>query len=108
MSWRDIVSAWLATKTPQEDRLILDLIRCLVEANIIPEILVDNSMLQSILFTQIMLETLNGLSVPKAPQGNTYLPRERQRNDDVGSWRKKCQTNQNVGRTNRSEFGPLL
>ena len=28
-------------------------------------------MLQTILLTQIMLETLNGLSGPKAPQGNT-------------------------------------
>ena len=44
----------------------------MVETNIIPERLVDNSTLQSILLTQIVLETLNGLSVPKAPQGNTY------------------------------------
>ena len=28
-------------------------------------------MLQTILLTQIMLETLNGLSVPEAPQGST-------------------------------------
>ena len=28
--------------------------------------------LHSILLTQIMLETLNGKSVPKAPQGNTF------------------------------------
>ena len=72
MSWKDIVSAWLSNKTRQEDRPILDLIRCLVETNIIPETLVDNSMLQTILLTQIMLETLNGLAVPKAPQGNTF------------------------------------
>ena len=56
----------------KEDRLILDLIRCLVETNIITETLVDNSWLQLILLTQIMLETLNGISVPKAPQGNTF------------------------------------
>ena len=31
-----------------------------------------NSTLQSILLTQIMLETLNGISVPKAPQGNNF------------------------------------
>ena len=72
MSWKDIVSAWLSNKTRQEDRPILDLIRCLVETNIIPETLVDNSMLQTILLTQNMLETLNGLAVPKAPHGNTF------------------------------------
>ena len=36
------------------------------------ETLVDNLTLHSILLTQIMLETLNGISVPKAPQGNTF------------------------------------
>ena len=44
----------------------------MVETNIIPETLVNNSTLQSILLTQIMLETLNGISVPKAPQGNNF------------------------------------
>ena len=48
MFWQDIVSAWLSNKTRQ-DRSILDLIRSLVETNIIPETLVDNSMLQTIL-----------------------------------------------------------
>ena len=67
MFWRDIVSAWLSNKT-WLDRLILDLIWSLVEKNIIPKTLVDNSMLQTILLTQITLEMLNGLSVPKAPQ----------------------------------------
>ena len=51
---------------------LLDLIRCLVDTNIIPEALVNNSTLQSIWLTQIMLETLNGISVPKAPQGNNF------------------------------------
>ena len=32
----------------------------------------NNSTLQSILLTQIMFETLNGISVPKAPQGNNF------------------------------------
>ena len=70
MSWRDIVGAWLLNKKD-----LMDLIRCLVQTNIIPEMLANNSTLQSILLTQIMLETLNGISVPKAPQGNnfTYL-----------------------------------
>ena len=67
MLWRDIVGAWLLNKKD-----LVDLIRCLVETNIIPETLVDNSTLQSILLTQIMLETLNGISGPKAPQGNNF------------------------------------
>ena len=71
MFWFDIISAWLSNKT-RPDRSILDLIRRLVETTIIPETLVDNSMLQMILLTQIMLGTLNGLSVPKALQGNTF------------------------------------
>ena len=52
--------------------MILDLLRYLVERNTIPETLVDNSTLQSILLTQVMLETLIGISVPKASQGNTF------------------------------------
>ena len=67
MLWRDIVGAWLLNKKD-----LVDLIRGLVETNIIPETLVDNSTLQSILLMQIMLETLNGISVPKAPQGNNF------------------------------------
>ena len=43
-----------------------------METNIIHETLVNNSTLHSILLTQIMLETLNGISVPKAPQGNNF------------------------------------
>ena len=43
-----------------------------METNIIPETLLNNSTLQSILLTQIMLETLNEISVPKAPQGSNF------------------------------------
>ena len=39
MSWRDIISTWLTNNSRKEDRLILDLIRYLVERNIIPETL---------------------------------------------------------------------
>ena len=72
MTWRGIITTWLTSNSHKGDRLILDLIRYLVEGNIIPETLVDNLTLHSILLTQIMLETLNGISVPKAPQGNTF------------------------------------
>ena len=72
MTWRGIITTWLTSNSHKGDHLILDLIRYLVEGNIIPETLVDNLTLHSILLTQIMLETLNGISVPKAPQGNTF------------------------------------
>ena len=72
MTWRDIIIAWLTSNSHKGDRFILDLIRYLVEGNIIPETLVDNLTLHSILLTQIMLETLNGISVPMASQGNTF------------------------------------
>ena len=67
MWWRDIVGVWLLNK-----KNLVDLIQCLVERNIILETLVNNSTLQSILLTQIMLETLNGIFVPKALQGNNF------------------------------------
>ena len=38
MSWRDIVGVWLLNKKD-----LVDLIRCLVETNIIPETLVDKA-----------------------------------------------------------------
>ena len=44
-----------------------------METNIIPKTFVDNPTLQLILLTQIMLETLNGISVPKALQGNNFV-----------------------------------
>ena len=53
--------------------MILDLIHYLVERNIIPETLVDNLTLHSILLTQMMLETLNGISVPKHRRGIPLL-----------------------------------
>ena len=70
MCWRDIVKNWFLTKTLQHEKLeILNLIRQLIEINIIPETLVDNETLQSILLTQILLETLDGVSVPRTLQG---------------------------------------
>ena len=108
MSWRDIISTWLTNNSRKEDRLILDLIHYLVERNIIPETLVDNLTLHSILLTQIMLETLNGISVPKARQGNTftYHANAKEMMWELGA--KKRQTHQIVRRTNGSELGPLL
>jgi hypothetical protein len=59
MSWRDIVTNWLLTQ--QENLAILDLLRHLIQANMIPSTLIDNSTLHSIMLTQVMLETLNGV-----------------------------------------------
>ena len=36
-----------------------------------------------------------------------YLPRERQRSDDVGTRGEECETHQIVRRANRSELGSL-
>ena len=108
MSWRDITSTWLTNNTRKEDRLILDLIRYLVERNIIPETLVDNLTLHSILLTQVMLETLNGISVPTAPQGNTFTYHANDK--EMMMWElgaKKRETHQIVRRANGSELGSL-
>ena len=107
MSWRDITSTWLTNNLGKEDRLILDLIRYLVERNIIPETLVDNLTLHSILLTQIMLETLSGISVPKAPQGNTFTYRANAKEMMMWELGAKNAKHQIVRRTNRSETGPL-
>ena len=109
MGWRDIVTRWLSDKALNRDEnvVLLDLLRHLVHANMVPLTLIDNSTLNSILLTQIMLESLAHLEVPAAPQGeHLYLPHERQGDDDVGSWCKKYKTDQNVGRTDWGE--PLL
>ena len=40
--------------------------------NMIPATLIDNATLHSIILTQTILETLTGITVPRAPQGNTF------------------------------------
>ena len=44
----------------------------MVEINTIPTTLVDNETLQSILLTQIRLETFNKVSVPRKSQGKDF------------------------------------
>ena len=48
----------------------LELIKLLVEENTIPSTLVDNSTLHSIILTQVLLETLTGITVPQVSQGS--------------------------------------
>ena len=69
MSWRDIVTNWLSHRHQGN---LLELVRQLVQANRIPTTLIENSTLHSILLTQVLLETLNGLTVPPAPQANNF------------------------------------
>ena len=72
MSWRDFVTRWLPNKTQES---LTTLVQHLVRANMIPTTLIDNYMLHAILLTQIVLETLNDLTVPPAPQGPNFTYR---------------------------------
>ena len=74
MTWRNIVTHWLSDKiiTQEGNLTTLDLMKILIEKNIIPVTLIDNPTLHSIILTQIILETLTGITVPRAPQGNTF------------------------------------
>jgi transcriptional regulator CtsR len=56
MSWRDIVTHWLSDKCLMQEGN-LDLMRLLIEKNMIPATLIDNPTLHSIMLTQIILET---------------------------------------------------
>jgi hypothetical protein len=77
MAWRDIVTHWLSDKCLTQDGNLatLDLIRLLIEKNMIPAKLIANPTLHSIILTQIILETLTGVTVPRAPQGNNFTYR---------------------------------
>ena len=74
MTWRNIVTHWLSDKiiTQEGNLTTLDLMKLLIEKNIIPVTLIDNPTLHSIILTQIILETLTGITVPRAPRGNTF------------------------------------
>ena len=78
MTWRDIITHWLSDKCLMQEgnlatlREIWQLMRLLIEKNMIPATLIDNPTLHSIMLTQIILETLKGVTVPRAPQGNNF------------------------------------
>jgi hypothetical protein len=74
MAWRNIVTHWLSDKiiTQEGTLATLDFMKLLTEKNIIPTTLIDNATLHAIILTQIILETLTGITVPRAPQGNTF------------------------------------
>jgi hypothetical protein len=74
MNWRDIVASWLVDKkaTLEGNLGTMELVQLFVERNIVPERLMDNDALHTVLLTQIMWETLKGIAVPRAPQGSTF------------------------------------
>jgi hypothetical protein len=72
MPWRNTITRWLSDKciTPGENLTVLSLIQLLIEESKIPSTLVDNATLHSIILTQIILETLTGITVPQVSQGS--------------------------------------
>lgn len=77
MIWRDIVARWLLDKnvTREEGWGTLDVVKLFVEKSIVPVTLMDNPTLHTVILTQIMWETLKGITVPPAPQGNNFTYR---------------------------------
>jgi hypothetical protein len=86
MAWRNIITRWLSDKciTPGGNLTVLSLIQLLIERNIIPSTLVDNATLHSIILTQIILETLTGITVPQVSQGSDLLDAKEMMMLDLG------------------------
>ena len=72
MSWRDIITEWLSKEgfvTQDLQRIsTTNLVEILVEKNIIPPGIKNNVTLHGVLLTRILLETLDAIKVPRAPQ----------------------------------------
>ena len=98
MTWRNIVTPLLSDKiiTQEGNLATLDLMKLLIEKNIIPATLIDNPTLHSIILTQIILETLTGITLPRVPQGNTFTYHMNAKKADRG-----------IGKRNGGEFGSL-
>ncbi len=78
MSWKDVITAWLSKEkliVPNETKLsTTDLADILVEKNMIPAAIRNNAILYEVLLTRILLETLDVIKVPRAPQNpNGYF-----------------------------------
>ncbi len=78
MSWKDVITAWLSKEklvVPNETKLsTADLADILVEKDMIPPAIRNNAILHEVLLTRIMLETLDAIKVPRAPQNpNGYF-----------------------------------
>ncbi len=74
MSWRDIITVWLLKEkfvAPNEIKLsTTNLADILVEKNMIPPGIKNNATLHGVLLTRILLETLDAIEVPRAPQAS--------------------------------------
>ena len=86
MPWRNTITRWLSDKCIMQDGNLatLELIKLLIEENTIPSTLVDNSTLHSIILTQVLLETLTGITVPRGPLGNDLLDAKEMMMLDLG------------------------
>ena len=78
MSWKDVITAWLSKEkltVPNETKLSTgDLVDVLVEKDMIPPVIRNNATLHEVLLTQILLETVDTIKVPRAPQNpNGYF-----------------------------------
>ena len=70
MLWRNTITHWLSGKQITQDGNLatLEIIKLLIDENTIPPVLVNNSTLHSIVLTQIVLEMLTGITVPRVFQ----------------------------------------
>jgi hypothetical protein len=69
MPWRNTITCWLSDKCITQDGNLATL-ELLIEENTILSTLIDNSTLHSIILTQVILETLTGITVPQVSQGS--------------------------------------
>ena len=69
----------------------MDLVSELIRANIVPETLVDNAMLHTILLKQALLETLITAVLPRAPQGSTCTYRVNAKEEMMWSFGTKIE-----------------
>ena len=67
----------------------LELIKLLIEENTIPPTLMNNSTLHSIILTQVLLETLTGITVPQISQGSDLLDAKEMMMLDLGRTNEK-------------------
>ncbi len=70
MSWRDIVTKWVSKEgfvTPERTST-MNLVEILFEKKIIPRDIKNNTTLHGVLLTRILLEVLDAIEVPRAPQ----------------------------------------
>ena len=70
-----MVAHWLTKKgvVLGGELKITELVQLMIERNMIPAWLAGNDTLHTVLLTQVMWETLKGMVVPRAHQGNNFM-----------------------------------